>query len=103
MMVVDRPQDGVAMLERGRVAVLHAEQAVTVGGEKAALDETTLPGQRLDALGAEDVGVGQVLAEVDAARPVLGAWENRGLDDGHGETGAGQANRGGQPRSPGTD
>ena len=70
------------MAEGVGVAVGHAEQAMAVGGEEAALDEAALPGQRLDALGAEDVGVGQVLAEVDAAGPVLGAGEGGGLDHG---------------------
>src|SRR5205823_1657881 len=97
MMVVDRPQDGVAVAEGDRVAVLHAEQAVAVGGEETALDQPAFPGQGLDAIRAEDVGVGEVLGEVDAAGPVLGAGERRGLDGGDAEAGAGQSDGGRQP------
>ena len=97
MMVVDRPQDGVAVAEGDRVAVLHAEQAVAVGGEETALDQPAFPGQGLDAIRAEDVGVGEVLGEVNAAGPVLGAGEGRGLDGGDAEAGAGQSDGGRQP------
>src|SRR5256885_12300317 len=58
-----------------------AEQAVAVGGERAALDQPSLPGQGLDASGAEDFRPGQVLAEVDAAGPVLRTREGGRLDD----------------------
>ena len=100
VVIVDRPQDGVAVAEGVGVAVGHAEQAVAVGGEEAALDQAALPGQGLDAVGAEDVGVGEVLAEVDAAGPVLRPGKGGRLDDGDGEAGAGQADGRASARPP---
>ena len=91
VMIEDRPQDGVAMAKGARVAVAHAEQAVAVGGEGAALDQPAFPGQGFDAVGTEDVGMGQVLAEVDAAGPVLGTGVGGCFDDGDREAGPGQA------------
>src|SRR5262245_33294390 len=91
VMIVDRPQDQVAVAEGGRVAVRHAEQAAAVSAEKAALDQPALPGQLVQSLEAEDVVAGQVLAEENAAGPVFGAWKIGGFDGGHAEAGTRQA------------
>ena len=98
VMIVNRPQNGVAVAEGVRIAILHAEEAVAVGGEEATLDQAAFPGQRFDALGAENIGLSQVFAEVDAAGPVLGAGVSGRLDDGDAEAGPGQADGGRQAR-----
>ena len=101
VMIVDWPEDCVAVPECRRIAVGQAEQAVAVGGEQTAFDESAFPGERLNALGAQDVSVRQILAKVDAARPVFSAGERRRFDRRHAETSPRQPNCGRQPRGPG--
>src|SRR5207302_10669370 len=80
VMVVNRPQDRVAMAKGLGISILHAEQAVTVAGKEAAFHEAAFPGKRLHAIGSEDIRMRQVFTEVNATRPVLGAGEWSSFD-----------------------
>ena len=76
---------------------------MAVGGEEAALDKPAFPGQGLNALGPQDIGMGQVFREIDASGPVLGSWKRSCLDDGDAESRSRQADGRGQPGSAGAD
>src|SRR5215471_8874575 len=82
------------MAEGLLVAISHPEQTLPVAGKETALDKPALPGQGLDPFGPQDIGVNQILAEIDATRPVLGSGERGRLHHGNSKPSAGQADRG---------
>ena len=63
--------------------------------------EPSLPGERLDAVGTEQVGLNEVLGEADAADRAGAADHRRRLDDGDRETAPRQPDGRRQPRTAG--
>ena len=103
VMIVDRPEDGVAMAKRLGVAILHAQKTVAVASKEAALDQPAFPGKSFHSLRPEDFGTGQILCEVDAPGPVLCPGIRCSLDDGDGESCLDQADGRGQAGCTGAD
>ena len=91
------------MLKGARVLVAGAEQGAAVGGENAAPHQAPLPGELFEALRTEQIGVGERFREVNAARPVLRAGKDAGLDHEHGQPGIGQPDRRARARGAGAD
>src|SRR5262245_20124448 len=93
-MIEDWPQDGIAVAKGVAVAIGDAQEALAIGRKTAAFDQAAFPGQGFDAIGPEDIWMGEVFAEVDAARPILRAGKGRRFNDAGAKAGLRQSDGG---------
>ena len=81
VVIVGGAQNGVAIGEGGRVAVAESGERVAIVDVEATFGDGTFVGGVANHLFAKDIRLGEVLGEIDRARPILRPGKRAGLDD----------------------